>query len=181
MCRMWHKVIFWSEYSWFKFSVYLLLNCLPYYLLIAGERREEFVSFPSKTQAALLRIGILVPVSLSCDNDCHTEYNFLWPLHHAHFQIALSDRVVEYINCTSTEGKTSPLITTNECPDMTLNHLIVRLQLWSFGKYGAPSLLLLPGPLWPRVVVLVRITSTDQAELFNHLLYLKSFNCVQTI
>ena len=43
-----------------------------------------------------------------------------------------------------------------------------------------PSLPLLPDPLEPGVVVLVRISSMDQIELFNHLLYLIPFNCVQT-
>ena len=39
----------------------------------------------------------------------------------------------------------------------------------------------LPGPLWSEVVVPVRVWSMGQIELFiNHLLYLKSFNWVQT-
>ena len=40
--------------------------------------------------------------------------------------------------------------------------------------------LLLPGPLWLRVVVPIRASSMSQIELFNLLLYLKPFNCVQT-
>ena len=40
-------------------------------------------------------------------------------------------------------------------------------------KHKQPSLLLLPGPLWPGVVVPVRVASMGQIELFNHLLYLK--------
>ena len=39
------------------------------------------------------------------------------------------------------------------------------------------SLLLLPGPLWPRVVVPVRVPSMSQIELFKTLLYLEPFNC----
>ena len=37
-----------------------------------------------------------------------------------------------------------------------------------------------PGPLWLRVVVLGRVPSMGQIELFNHFLYLKPFNYVQT-
>ena len=39
-------------------------------------------------------------------------------------------------------------------------------DLW--GMWSAPSLPLLPGPLWPWVVVPVRILSIDQIELFDH-------------
>ena len=46
--------------------------------------------------------------------------------------------------------------------DMTLNYLMVWLQFWSFGEY--PSLPLLPGPFWPKVVVPVRFPSTGQIE-----------------
>ena len=45
------------------------------------------------------------------------------------------------------------------------------------GKWNNHSLPLLPGPLWTRVVVPVRVASMGQLELFKHFLYLKSFNC----
>ena len=35
-------------------------------------------------------------------------------------------------------------------------------------------------PLWPGVVIPVRVSSLGQIELFNPLLYLKLFNSVQT-
>ena len=44
-----------------------------------------------------------------------------------------------------------------------------------------PLLPLLSGPLWLSVVVPVRVPSMGQIELFNHLLYLKPFKCVQTL
>ena len=42
------------------------------------------------------------------------------------------------------------------------------IQVLNFGECGA--LPLLPGPLWPRVVVLFWFSSKDQIELLNHLL-----------
>ena len=36
-------------------------------------------------------------------------------------------------------------------------------------------------PFLTKMVEPVRIASMDQIELFNHLLYFKPFNCVQTI
>ena len=64
------------------------------------------------------------------------------------------------------------------------------------GIYSAPSLPLLLGPLWPGMAVPLWAPTIDQIELFinielnfciwyqielfNHLLYLKPFNCMQT-
>ena len=39
------------------------------------------------------------------------------------------------------------------------------------GMWSTPSLRLFPGPLWPGVVVPVRVASMGQIELFNNLLY----------
>ena len=50
------------------------------------------------------------------------------------------------------------------------------LELW--GMQNSPYLLLLPGPLWSEVLVSVRVPFIGQIEMFNHLLYLKQFNCV---
>ena len=63
--------------------------------------------------------------------------------------------------------------------NMTLNHLMVRLQLW--GMWSTSSLPLLTGSLCPRMIIFVRVPSISQIELFNHLQYSKPFNCVQTI
>ena len=73
-----------------------------------------------------------------------------------------------------------------ECADSTsveryppgVLNLIVRLELW--GMWSTISLLLLPGPLCSRVVILVGVPSIGQIELFIHLLYWKPFDCVQT-
>ena len=46
--------------------------------------------------------------------------------------------------------------------------------------WSTRSLPLLPGPYRFGVVVSVRVSSVDQIELFNHLLYLKLLNYVQT-
>ena len=51
--------------------------------------------------------------------------------------IALSAGAVEYANCTSAEEKDPPTATMSVL-DMTLNHLIVKLQSWSFGECGVP-------------------------------------------
>ena len=41
----------------------------------------------------------------------------------------------------------------------------VMLELWEM--WGAPSLSLFPGPLWPGVVALEKVISIDQIELFD--------------
>ena len=46
---------------------------------------------------------------------------------------ALSDRTVEYANCTTARHFLPMSVL-----DMTLNHLMVRLQSWSFGEYRVP-------------------------------------------
>ena len=53
------------------------------------------------------------------------------------------------------------------------------LELW--GMESASVLPLLPGPLWLGVVAPVRVPSISQIGLFNHLLNMKLFNCMQTI
>ena len=63
--------------------------------------------------------------------------------------IAQSAGVVEQTNCISAAGSDSP----NEYPDMTLNRLIMRLQLcWSFRKCRVPLYChhsqIHPGPKW---------------------------------
>ena len=60
--------------------------------------------------------------------------------------------------------------------------LLVKLQFWSFVEWGV----LLHCHYSqvhsdPGVVVPVRVLSMSQIELFNHLFYLKPFNCVQTV
>ena len=52
------------------------------------------------------------------------------------------------------------------------------VELW--GIRSTLSLRLLPGPLEPRVVILIQVSSICQIELFNHLLYWKRFSYVQT-
>ena len=48
------------------------------------------------------------------------------------------------------------------------------------GMWSTPLLPLLSCPLWPEVIVPVRVLFMAQGEIFNHLLFLKPFNCVQT-
>ena len=58
-------------------------------------------------------------------------------------------------------------------------------SLGAWGIWSASSLPLFSGPLWPGVVVPVRVLSMGQIELFNLLIgiiiinYLKLYNCVQ--
>ena len=52
------------------------------------------------------------------------------------------------------------------------------LGLWQM--WSTHSLSLLRGPLWPRVVIPIRVLSMGQIELLNYLWYLKPLNCVQT-
>ena len=55
-----------------------------------------------------------------------------------------------------------------------------RLQFWSFEKYAVILQCHYSQIHWPRVVISDRISSISQIEIFNHFLYLKRFNCVQT-
>ena len=48
-------------------------------------------------------------------------------------------------------------------------------ELW--GMLSASSLPLFPSPLWPGMVIPVKVLTMGQIELFNHLLYWKPFNC----
>ena len=66
------------------------------------------------------------------------------------------------IHCvTCRRGRPSPALQKREWPGYDIKlHLTVRLQLWSFEECGVTSSLpLLPGPLWPRVVVTIRVQS----------------------
>ena len=63
------------------------------------------------------------------------------------------------------------------CPGYDTDGETPVLELRGIGN--TPLFSLLPGPLWPGVVVPVRVPYMVQIELFNHLLYLKRFNCVQ--
>ena len=51
------------------------------------------------------------------------------------------------------------------------------LELWGMGS--TPSLPLLPGPLWPGVVVPYRVLSMGHIELFNHLTVCKQMTDIE--
>ena len=59
----------------------------------------------------------------------------------------------------------------NNCPGYDIKlHLMVRFLLRKFEECRLPFLLPLhPGPLWPGLIVPVRVLSVVQMELFNHL------------
>ena len=60
---------------------------------------------------------------------------------------------------------------------MTLNHLRMRLQSWSFGgMWSTPSVPLLTGP---EVVVPDRVQSMGQEELLNHLTVYKQMTDIK--
>ena len=69
----------------------------------------------------------------------------------------------EYTDCISAKDKDSP----NECPayDTKQFHSEVLVMLEFGGMWSTPSLPLLPGPLWPRVVAPDRVLSRGQIEL----------------
>ena len=72
------------------------------------------------------------------------------------------------------------ILSLNECPGFDSKPSdgeAAVLELWEM--WSTPSLPLLPGPLLPRVVVPIRVPAMVQKEMFNHLLYLKPFNCVK--
>ena len=69
----------------------------------------------------------------------------------------------------------------NECPKFDTKWSYNEAQVMEFwGMWSNPSLPLLLVPLWTGVVVHVRFLSRIKTWLFNHLLYLQPFNCVQT-
>ena len=72
--------------------------------------------------------------------------------------MAQSAGAVEYTNCISAEESDLP---PNECPEYDIKQsdaeAPVMLELW--GMWSTPSLLLLPGPLWPGVVEPDRVLS----------------------
>ena len=83
-------------------------------------------------------------------------------LHNKHLSEAL-----EYVDSTSA-------LFPNECPGYATasDGKVPALELW--------GLVLLPGPLWPWVVVSVKFPFVGQIKLFNNLFYLKPFYYVQT-
>ena len=90
---------------------------------------------------------------------------------------AQSAGVVEFADCISAEVLAPAL---NECPGYDTESFDGEaqvLELW--GIWDTPSMPLFPSQLWTRVVIPVRVQSMDQIELFNYLLDLKPFNCVQ--
>ena len=102
---------------------------------------------------------------------------------------ALSAEAVKYADCI--------FATTNKYPGYDIKPSDSEtpvLDLW--GMWSTPSLALLSGPLWLRVVVPVRVVVMNQIEIFNNLQgiiiciekkitvkyqYLKAFNSMQTI
>ena len=71
-------------------------------------------------------------------------------------------------------GKDTPL---TSVLNMTLNHLMVRFQTWGFGECGVP----LQCPYSQVHSDPVRIPFMGQIEIFNHCVYLKTFNSAQKI
>ena len=61
-------------------------------------------------------------------------------------------------------------------------HLMVRLQFWRSEEcWLLSSLTLIPGPLWLKVVVPVRLLSMGQTDLFkNYLVLISLFNSIST-
>ena len=85
----------------------------------------------------------------------------------ANYSLAQSADPVKFINCISAEGSDpSPI---NECPVYDTKQsdyeVLVMLELWEM--QSTPSLPLLPGLLWRRVVAPSRVLSMGQIELFD--------------
>ena len=70
---------------------------------------------------------------------------------------------------------------TKSVVDMSLNHLMVRLQFWSFGECAILFIIITLRFIRSGEEAPVRDPSRGQIELFNLLLNLKPFNCVQII
>ena len=87
---------------------------------------------------------------------------------------------LELSNTPTTSLQSGKTHTHNKCHDMTVNHLMVRLQYRSFGECGVClhchySYV----NSYPECSYLLR-SHVDQIGLFNHFLYRKPFNYVHT-
>ena len=79
----------------------------------------------------------------------------------------------EYSNCPSERSKAPP---PTSVLNLILSHLMVPvLELREM--LCTPSLPLLLSPLWPRVVISVRVLSMGQIEIGNYFLNMKLFRC----
>ena len=91
-----------------------------------------------------------------------------------------SARAVEYADCISAEwGK---YFTSISVPDLTLNHVMISWYDTSPGTLGNVKYsfnAITPWSLQTRSGSTYYSPSISQIELFNDLLYLKEFNCVQ--
>ena len=115
------------------------------------------------------------------DLQINIQHSYLIQIFSKQFQILLSNiniilclhtvtwftqsaRAVKYTDCTSAEELPA---TSHKCPgyDTKQSHgeAPVMLELW--GMQSTPSLPLLPGLLWPRVVAPDRVLSMGQIEL----------------
>ena len=74
-------------------------------------------------------------------------------------------------------GKNLPSIKRRQVAWIWL-HLMVRLQFWISGEC---LLAWLPDPIWSGLVASIWVPLMNHVEHFNHLLYLKPFNCAETI
>ena len=84
----------------------------------------------------------------------------------------------EYTKCIPAEVKTLQYPKCKGYETEPSDGKALVMELW--GIWSTLSLPLLLGPLWPGVVVPVRVLSMGQIELFNNLLYLKPLKCMQT-
>ena len=123
-----------------------------------------------------LSLDSFVYVSSVAERDRHLAFqtihkiSFFSNLHSLFFNINLAHNIkiapsagaVEYTDCTSTE-RYPP----NECPsyDTKQSDGEVPVMQGFWGMQITPSLPLLPGPLWPGVVVPDRALSMGQIEL----------------
>ena len=73
-----------------------------------------------------------------------------------------------YADCISCRGARPPPPKKKVAMGMTLE-LIMNLQFW--GEWSTPSFSLLWGPLWPYVIVPVRVHSMGQVDLFKYYPY----------
>ena len=91
------------------------------------------------------------------------KYSYLIQICHMISNISIHQLAgaVEYGDCISGEEK---------------DHCLTNFQYMTLNNSKIP---LFPVPLWPGVILPVRVPSIDQIEMFNHLQFLKPFNCVQ--
>ena len=137
------------------------------------------VSFMIKSITYLKHVYTCTPLSLSLYIYIYIYIYIYMESAYSTAQLYWTDRCIYiyiYIYPSLKTGKTPP---TDECPGYNTRQSDGEApvqDLWEM--WSTSSLSLLPGPLWPGMVVPIRISFLGQTRILDNFLYLKLFNYV---